>query len=146
MRKVQSMSAFIALNMSKYREIIVYGVVGVLTTAVSWVASYLLKLFLDDQIAFQNLIINTMSWIAAISFAYPANRMFVFKSRNRNIAQECAEFVGSRLATGVLEIGMMSLTVTMLKINFWVSKLLVSVFIIIANYILSKLVVFKTKE
>ncbi len=130
----------------KYREIIIYGVVGVLTTAVSWIASFVLKLFLDDQIAWQNLIINTLSWIAAIAFAYPANRKYVFASKNSNIIRECAEFVGSRLATGVMEVGLMSLTVNVLKINFWVSKLLVSIIVIIANYILSKLVVFKTKD
>ncbi len=130
----------------KYREIIIYGVVGVLTTAVSWIASFVLKLFLDDQIAWQNLIINTLSWIAAIAFAYPANRKYVFASKNSNIVRECAEFVGSRLATGVMEVGLMSLTVNVLKINFWVSKLLVSIIVIIANYILSKLVVFKTKD
>ena len=130
----------------KYREIIIYGVVGVLTTAVSWIASFVLKLFLDDQIAWQNLIINTLSWIAAIAFAYPANRKYVFASKNSNIIRECAEFVGSRLATGVMEVGLMGLTVNVLKINFWVSKLLVSIIVIIANYILSKLVVFKTKD
>lgn len=129
----------------KYREIIIYGVVGVLTTAVSWIASFVLKLFLDDQIAWQNLIINTLSWIAAIAFAYPANRKYVFASKNSNIIRECAEFVGSRLATGVMEVGLMGLTVNVLKINFWVSKLLVSIIVIVANYILSKLVVFKTK-
>lgn len=130
----------------KYREIIVYGVVGVLTTAVSWFASFVLKLFLDDQIAWQNLIINSLSWIAAIAFAYPANRTFVFASKNKDILRECSEFIGSRLATGVMEIGLMSLTVNVMNINFWVSKLLVSVIVIIANYILSKLVVFKTRE
>ena len=132
--------------LQKYREIIIYGVVGVLTTAVSWIASFVLKLFLDDQIAWQNLIINTLSWIAAIAFAYPANRKYVFASKNSNIIRECAEFVGSRLATGVMEVGLMGLTVNVLKINFWVSKLLVSIIVIVANYILSKLVVFKTKD
>lgn len=130
----------------KHREIIIYGVVGVLTTAVSWIASFVLKLFLDDQIAWQNLIINTLSWIAAIAFAYPANRKYVFASKNSNIIRECAEFVGSRIATGVMEVGLMGLTVNVLKVNFWVSKLLVSIFVIIANYILSKFMVFKAKD
>lgn len=130
----------------KYREIIIYGVVGFLTTAVSWLASFVLKLFLDDQIAWQNLVINSLSWLAAIAFAYPANRTLVFASKNKDILRECIEFIGSRLATGVMEIGLMSLTVNVMNINFWGSKLLVSVIVIIANYILSKLVVFKTRE
>jgi putative flippase GtrA len=129
----------------KYREFIVYGIVGVLTTAVSWLAAYVLKLFFNDQIAWQNVAINTLSWVAAIAFAYPANRQFVFESKNHNILRECTEFVGSRIATGVMEVAMMSLTVNVLNINFWVSKLLVSVVVIIANYVLSKLVVFKAR-
>ena len=40
-------------NIIRNREIIVYGIVGVLTTVVSWLSSFLLKLFLDDQIALQ---------------------------------------------------------------------------------------------
>ena len=65
----------------KYREFIVYGIVGVLTTAVSWLAAFILKLFLNDQIAWQNVVINTLSWAAAIAFAYPANRKYVFESK-----------------------------------------------------------------
>ena len=130
----------------KYREFIVYGIVGVLTTAVSWLAAFILKLFLNDQIAWQNVVINTLSWAAAIAFAYPANRKYVFESKNQNIFRECIEFVGSRITTGVMEVAMMSLTVNVMKLDFWISKLLVSVIVIVANYVLSKLVVFKIRE
>lgn len=130
----------------KYREFIVYGIVGILTTAVSWLAAYVLKLFLNDQIAWQNVVINTLSWAAAIAFAYPANRKYVFESKNQNVFRECIEFVGSRITTGVMEVAMMSLTVNVMKLDFWISKLLVSVIVIVANYVLSKLVVFKIRE
>ena len=130
----------------KYREFIVYGIVGVLTTAVSWLAAFILKLFLNDQIAWQNVVINTLSWDAAIAFAYPANRKYVFERKNQNVFRECIEFVGSRITTGVMEVAMMSLTVNVMKLDFWISKLLVSVIVIVANYVLSKLVVFKIRE
>ena len=130
----------------KYREFIVYGIVGVLTTAVSWLAAFILKLFLNDQIAWQNVVINTLSWAAAIAFAYPANRKYVFESKNQNVFRECIEFVGSRITTGVMEVAMMSLTVKVMKLDFWISNLLVSVIVIVANYVLSKLVVFKIRE
>ena len=129
-----------------HRELLVYGVVGALTTAVSWIASFVLKLFLNDQILWQNALINALSWISAIAFAYPANRKYVFESRNGNILQECGEFTGSRIATGVLEVGLMSIAVNALNIDFWVSKLIVSIVVVVANYILSKLLVFKEKN
>lgn len=130
----------------KYRELIVYGIVGVLTTIVNWVASYLLKLFLNDQVVWQNLVINAVAWIAAIAFAYPTNRKWVFASRNTNIIKEFTEFAGSRLATGVLETGLMGLLVNAMHIEFWIAKITVSVFVVVANYILSKLFIFKAKE
>lgn len=139
MRKVKTM-------VWMHRELLIYGVVGALTTAVSWIASFVLKLFLNDQILWQNASINALSWISAIAFAYPANRKYVFESRNGNILQECAEFTGSRIATGVLEVGLMSIAVNALNIDFWVSKLIVSIVVVVANYILSKLLVFKEKN
>ena len=50
----------------KYREIIVYLIVGVLTTLVSWAASFILKLFLDPELVFQNFLINTGGWVAGV--------------------------------------------------------------------------------
>ncbi len=130
----------------KHRELLIYGVVGALTTAVSWSASFVLKMFFNDQIAWQNLAINLLSWAAAISFAYPANRTWVFKSKNPNILLEMIRFVSSRLGTGITEIGLMSVMVNFLRINYWSSKLFVTIVVIITNYILSKLVVFKQKH
>lgn len=130
----------------KYRELIVYGIVGVLTTLVNWVASYLLKLFLNDQVVWQNMVINAVAWTAAIVFAYPANRKWVFASRNTNIMKEFTEFVSSRLATGVLETGLMGLLVNAMHLEFWIAKITVSVFVVVANYILSKLFIFRAKE
>ena len=129
----------------EHKELIVYAIVGALTTAVSWLVSFVLKLFLDDQILWQNATINTLSWIAAIAFAYPANRKYVFESKNTRIVRECAEFVGSRLTTGFMEIGLMAVSVNALNVNFWISKFTVSIVVIIVNYVLSKLFVFRNK-
>ena len=130
----------------KYRELIVYVIVGALTTLVNWLASFLLKLFLNDQVVWQNLVINALAWAAAIAFAYPANRNWVVASKNTNVAKEFAEFAGSRLATGVLETGLMGLMVNAMHLDFWVSKIIVAVIVTVTNYILSKLLIFRAKE
>lgn len=127
----------------KYREVITYILLGGVATFINWVAAYLLKLFLDEQIVWQNMLINTVAWIAANAFAYPALRKWVFKSRNKNILKECAEFFASRIATWVMELGLMALTVNALGMNFWLSKVLVGLVIVVANYFLSKLIVFR---
>ena len=64
------------------REIIVYLIVGVMTTIVSWGACLIAGLFLDSNYGIQNFIINTIGWICGVCFSYPLNRKWVFKSRN----------------------------------------------------------------
>ena len=44
----------------KYREILVYLIVGILTTIFSWITCYIAKLFLDPEMALENNIINTI--------------------------------------------------------------------------------------
>ena len=61
----------------KYREILVYLIVGVLTTIFSWLACYVAKFFLDPTNTMQNNIINTIGWVAGVCFAYPLNRRSV---------------------------------------------------------------------
>ena len=66
------------------REIIRYLIVGVLTTVVSLGTYYGLTLtVLDPDNAVQLQIANVLSWIAAVTFAYFANRKYVFRSENR---------------------------------------------------------------
>lgn len=59
----------------KYEEIIVYLIVGVLTTVVSWVACFVCELFLDSSISWQNFITNSIGWVVGVVFAYPLNRL-----------------------------------------------------------------------
>ena len=59
----------------KYREMIAYLVVGVMTTVFVWGVCWVCEhFFLDPQVSWQNSIINTIGWIAGVCFAYPLNR------------------------------------------------------------------------
>lgn len=128
----------------KYKEIIHYLVVGGLTTVVSLGSYYLCVLtFLDAKNAIQLQAANLISWIAAVSFAYFANRTFVFESKNENIAKEAGSFVLSRVGTLLMDMAIMFVTVTIFKMNDKLAKLLVQVAVTVANYIFSKIFVFK---
>ncbi len=87
-----------------------------------------------------------ISWICAVAFAYVTNRRYVFQSRAENKALEAGKFVLSRVTTLLMEMGMMWLGVTVLGINDRIVKLAAQVIIIIANYVFSKLLVFRKKE
>ena len=155
----------------KYEEIIIYLIVGVLTTIVSWGACFVAKFFLDSNISFQNFLINTFGWVVGVCFAYPLNRAWVFKSKNKKILKEFGGFAASRLSTWVLDVAIMwffinivsfesflikllaklSFVVTDIstqdKIYYWFVKIFISaVLVTIANYIFSKFLVFGKKK
>lgn len=132
----------------KYEEIINYLLVGVATTVVYLIACFIFENFIwDPEVPFENFLINTFGWLVGVIFAYFFNRRFVFKSKNSNILAESAKFVGGRLLTWGLDVLIMWLMVNVWGINYWVSKLFVScVLVMIANYLISKLLVFTKKK
>lgn len=134
----------------KYEEIINYLIVGVLTTIVSLVVKWgLLFTILDAKNAFQLQVAVVISWIVAVIFAYVTNRIFVFKSKSKNIIKEIVSFFGARLLTLGLEMIIMWFFVTLLKLDsdIWVLiwTMVAQVLVIIFNYVLSKLFVFRKK-
>lgn len=129
---------------NKYQEITNYLVVGVLTTVVSLATYYICVLtFLNPENALQLQIANIISWGCAVLFAYVTNKIFVFKSNNKNIIKEFASFVSARVLTLVIDMLIMFVMVTAMGINDKISKLIVQVVITILNYVFSKLFVFK---
>lgn len=131
----------------KYEEIIIYLIVGVMTTIVSWLAAFLGTLILNPDITWQNFLNNTFSWVVGVLFAYPLNRQWVFKSNNPKVLREFAGFASSRLSTWAMDIVIMWLTVNVLSMNYWIAKIFISsVIVTIANYVFSKLLVFSKKN
>lgn len=135
----------------KYKEIINYLIFGVLTTIVSLAVKYILLFtILDASNGTQLQIAVIISWVIACLFAYITNRIFVFESKTKNMIKELIKFLGSRLATLGLEMLIMFIFVTALGLNSdtWVViwTLVTQVLVIIGNYILSKLIVFKKEK
>ena len=135
----------------QYEEIINYLIVGILTTVVSLIVKWgLLFTILDAKNAFQLQVAVVISWIIAVTFAYITNRIYVFKSKSKNILKEVISFFGARLITLGIEMVVMWFFVTLLKLNsdIWVLIWTVAaqVIVIILNYIFSKLFVFKSKK
>ena len=84
--------------------------------------------------------------MAAVAFAYVTNKPFVFKSHDwsmKTVLPELGKFVGCRAASGGLETALVFLTVDVCGWdgNLW--KLIISVVVVILNYVSSKLLVFR---
>ena len=135
----------------KYKEIILYLIFGVLTTIVSLGSKYiLLFILLDAKDPLQLQISIILSWMIAVIFAYVTNRIFVFNSKNENKIKEFISFIIARISTLLLEMFIMWFFVTFLKLD---SKMYVIIFtliyqvaVVIANYILSKLFIYKKND
>lgn len=131
----------------KYEEIINYIIVGGCTTVVS-LGSYYACVFtiFDPNNAVLLQAANIISWILAVTFAFWANRKFVFKSKSKEVLKEAYKFYGARLLTLFMEMGLMFLTVTVLHFNDKIMKIVSQILILILNYIISKFLVFIKKE
>lgn len=129
---------------NKYKEVIMYLIFGVLTTVVSLVSYYLLTItILNPESGIELQIANILSWIISVAFAYITNRKYVFESKSKEFVKEISSFVGGRVATLLMDMAIMFIFVTLLHLNDKVFKLVSQVVVIVANYIISKIFVFK---
>lgn len=132
---------------NKYREIIMYILIGGLTTLVSLISYYLLTFtILDANNPLQLQIANIISWVLCVSFAFITNRKYVFRSKNANIKNECVSFFLARVSTLVIDMVSMAVMVSALNINDSIAKIIVQFIILILNYILSKFFVFQNNN
>ncbi|MBM6879730.1 GtrA family protein [[Clostridium] spiroforme] len=123
----------------KYKEIIMYLIFGVLTTVVNIAVYYIMA----NSLQIHYLISNIVAWFLSVLFAYVTNRKYVFESKSEQIIKEMTSFFGARLATGAMDMVLMWLFVGLHILPDFAAKVITNVIVIIANYILSKLVVFK---
>lgn len=143
----------------KYKEIIAYLFWGVLTTIVSWGSFSICSLFLNSVLADRKTLLvflaNTVSWICATAFAFVTNKLWVFNSRKwdmKTTLPEIVKFTSSRLITGSLELVCVPLLVNVglnqpiFGIEGMLSKIIVSIIVVILNYLISKILIFKDKD
>ena len=89
---------------------------------------------------------NILSWIIAVTFAYILNKIIVFKSKTKGkkeLFKEIYEFVKYRIISLIGELGFMYLFVSIINMNDVIAKVIVQVLVVIANYVFSKLFIFK---
>ena len=123
----------------KYKEIINYLIFGGLTTLISIITYALFaKVFHIDY-----LISNVLSWIIAVLFAYITNKIFVFESKSKKNIKEITSFFFFRVVSLIMEMVILYVFVDMLHIDDLVTKIIAQVIVIVSNYVVSKLFVFK---
>ena len=134
----------------KYREIIVYVIVGGMTTVVSWGCKFLFGAIFYPGVTVptvaQNTVLSIVENVSGILFAYYPNRRWVFQSKDPDILKEFSGFVGSRLGTWGLSYVLNLLLVNVLHLDYRVATVIVGVAVVIGNYVISKFLVFRKKK
>lgn len=136
------MIKWIMKQLTKYKELIRYGICGTITTIINIVVFRLLRLIVGMDLVPS----NTCAWIAAFIFSFLTNKLWVFESKSwsgNGAWREMAGFLLTRLVSMALD---MFLIVLLIEIWGWeelLSKIIVNVVVIIFNYVTSKFWVFK---
>lgn len=123
------------------REVIFYGIFGVLTTVVNiGIQAFLVYLGLEENIS------NIIAIVIAVLFAYFTNRKLVFNSTATTFKEKLKEFYKfmlGRAFTMVVEALGFPLLFNIIGLSNLVSKLIISVIVIILNFFISKFFAFK---
>lgn len=132
------------IQKENYREILLYLFFGGMTFLIS-VVSYMFLLYITS---FRAVVANIISWITAVIFAFVTNCKFVFvcevKDRGKFIIR-LAHFLEARVFTLFIEEIIIWLFIERMGMPDLVIKIMAQTIVIIVNYILSRLWIFKEK-
>ena len=123
--------------------VVMYLVFGVLTTLVDWVAYRVLRLS-----GLGYMFSNVAAWAVAVIFAFVTNKFMVFNSKSVDrliIIKEFISFVGARVFSLLLQLAGIELMIDYANINEYIAKAVMTVVVVVCNYVFSKLFIFKDK-
>lgn len=126
----------------KYKEILLYGIFGVLTTVVNYVSYVIFTRGFNVEIFISNLI----AWLLSVIFAYITNKLFVFDSKSFKwniLCKEIISFSAARIFSLFLDMGILYVLVNLAHMPDLIVKIISNVVVIIVNYVLSKFIIFK---
>ena len=161
-------------SQEKKRKLFMYLVSGGLTTVANWIVYIFVDLAIKQdmmfsvfgfEFTFKYAVKQIVGFIVAVLVAYVLNRITVFRSKG-NVLRELVSFFGARILSFlILELGLFYIMIWMCEAitkvpattamtmigsfaftyDYFV-KLINSIFIVIANYVLSKVMVFRKKD
>lgn len=142
MMSLPGLRRFYALY-AKYKEILLYILFGGVATVVS-IGSFVLC---ETALGMNELVANVISWVLAVATAYATNRTWVFGSKATGKAfwKEMVSFFSGRVLTLLMEEAILLVFVTWLHFpGVWV-KVAAQIAVLVGNYFISKLIIFKKK-
>lgn len=151
-------------------EMLSYLFFGVMTTVVNFVVFFVSDKILGNESIVQFSVFNNIfkitfedistviAWIFAVLFAYVTNKLWVFESKTTEfkvVFKEIVSFFAARIVSFVVfeSLGFMlvrnilnNTDYTTENFSKWTAKILMAVIVVIFNYVMSKLVIFRKKS
>lgn len=146
-------------------EIVSYLVFGVLTTVVNMLTYlgigalvgegydekilYTLKLGDNSFDIKWVLLINAIAWIVSVLFSFVTNKLFVFESSSMKagtVIRELASFVSARILSFLIFEELIFMLLINIGVHHLIAKLIIAVFVVVFNFVASKLVIFRKKN
>ena len=147
------------MDKKKLKELISYLFFGVMTTIVNFIVYFIANKVLGEKLY---LVSNVIAWVAAVAFAYVTNKLWVFESKSwakEIVVKEAVSFVLARVFSLLIEefglwllisvCGMDSVSINVFGFTITgnlIAKVITQFFVVVANYIFSKLFIFRKKE
>ena len=131
-----------------------YLIFGFMTTVVNYVSFWLALQFLGYK---RILVVNTISFVAAVIFAYVTNKIFVFNSKSWKwnvLKTEILSFFSARIVSYLFEQAGLYLCADILHLERYhifnidgviISKIVLSFLVVLLNWFVSKFYIFKKK-
>ncbi len=146
------------------KETVTYLIFGVLTTVVNFAVFKGFDMLFTKTVSVDLVLLtNIIAWVVSVAFAFVTNKLFVFESKSWKgsvLRKELPSFISARLfSLGVEELGLL-IFIKWLGFGSFVlelfpgfaiggkmlTKIGLSVIIVVMNYVFSKFIIFKKKE
>lgn len=123
------------------KDIFSYIIFGIFTTIVNIVSFFCL-----DLIGIDYKTSTIIAWVLSVIFAYITNKKYVFKSTTKSVKETTLEFSNftlGRILSLLIDLLCMFIFIDVLNISNITSKIATNVLVVVINYFISKLFVFK---
>ena len=126
----------------KHKQILMYIFFG----GVTFFLNLFLFIAIDKFFAINELVNNIICWLVCVLFQYITNKTWVFNvsvDSMFDLMTQIALFFGGRIFTLAVEEIILAVFIVWLAFDSMVVKLIAQIVVIILNYVVSKLLVFK---
>lgn len=128
--------------MKDKKELLRYIIVGGVTTTINFMIYYFFIYVVDMHYIGANVI----AWIGAVLFAYDMNKEYVFQKGSDYDVKELISFFSLRFITLLIESLLLYIFISIFMINDMLSKIVVSIITVLANYIFCKYMIFRKED